>query len=323
MNQFLSALSDNAAIIAVAAVVLTLMAVAVTIARNYHNVPPNQVAVVSGRQRKIKSASDADSRRGYRVIRGGGFLLWPVLERVDYMSLNVMSFEVSARTVPDANGVLVSVTGIANVKVLSTEEALPLAIERFLGFQGERIERVAQENLESNLRAATVRLCHERCTMALSVRELAGFVAGGLGFRFRLCRRGRSDAPLRDALSLQLLRLTFLLTSNAFRFADTLGGLGLGISGDELHLLRRVRLNERRVAFSLGLHDDRGLELGFPTLALERLQACLRFDLRLLSRDPRRIDARLLLLCRDLRNERDARIGRRDLRFVVRDREIA
>lgn|SRR3990167_1798125 len=135
---------DNMVIIAIAAVFFSLMAMAITYARNYHKVAPNQVAVISG-----KKSGD----KGYRVVTGGGFFLWPVLERIDYLFLNVMSFNVQVQDVPDAKGVLVDVTGVANVKIMSDSDNLPLAVERFLGKTPPEIQVVAKENLESNLRA--------------------------------------------------------------------------------------------------------------------------------------------------------------------------
>jgi flotillin len=134
--------------LAVLTLVATVMGIAFVVARYRHNVAPNQVAIVSGMSRKA-----GDGKVGYRVVAGGGFFLLPVMERVDYLSLNVMTFSIELEDAPDKNGAPVSVRAIANVKVLSTQEALPLAIERFLGMNMDAIQRFAKENLESNLRA--------------------------------------------------------------------------------------------------------------------------------------------------------------------------
>lgn len=167
----------NITIVMVMLVVLALIGVVATYAKNYHKVAPNQVAVISGRR---------SGERGYRVVTGGGFFLWPIFERIDYLFLNVMSFNVQVTDVPDANGVLVDVTGVANVKILSDQTNLPLAIERFLGKDMAHIQAVSKENLESNLRAivgtmTVEQLNQDRNTLQQRVMQEAVQDLGKLG----------------------------------------------------------------------------------------------------------------------------------------------
>lgn len=163
-------LMDQAAIIAIVALVAVFMGLLLTLTKNYHKVAPNQVAIISGRQRKLGT----EAKRGYRVVTGGSFFLYPVLERVDYLFLNVMTFQVQVQSVPDRSGVLVDVHGIANVKVQSDESSLALAVERFLGFDQAKIMNVAKENLESNLRSIVGTLTIEQ--MNQERQELQGKV---------------------------------------------------------------------------------------------------------------------------------------------------
>ncbi len=124
-------------------ILVALFAVVRTVARNWITVPPNAVAVVFGRRY---------GNKGYRVVTGGGFFRLPIIESVQWVDLSLISFAVVVKDVPDRNGVLVSVDGIANVKISSDEGKLLSAIERFLGRPNTEIERVAKENLEANLR---------------------------------------------------------------------------------------------------------------------------------------------------------------------------
>jgi hypothetical protein len=64
----------------------------------------------------------------------------------------LLSFGIEVRDVPDMNGVMINVSGIANVKISSVPERMFAAIERFLGKTGD-IPSVAKENLEGNLRS--------------------------------------------------------------------------------------------------------------------------------------------------------------------------
>ncbi|HEY4518601.1 MAG TPA: SPFH domain-containing protein [Candidatus Paceibacterota bacterium] len=149
--EFLKGLTASGMIIPIVVVVtlVAIFAIVLTFARNYIKVAPNMVAVVSGRSHKDAGGA----KRGYKVVTGGGFLKIPIFDLVQYLELSVMSILVEVKNAPDKDGALVSVRGVANVKILSDAKSLPLAIERFLGRKREEIETVARENLEGNLRA--------------------------------------------------------------------------------------------------------------------------------------------------------------------------
>lgn len=157
MELVTNLLSAGAIPLAIFIIIATFVALVVTWAKNYHTVPPNKVAVISGKKRKA-----GDGTLGYRVVSGGGFWKMPIVERVDYLDLNVMSFGLEVVNVPAANGALVTVRAIANVKVKSDAASVGLAIERFLGLKDEQIEAIAKENLESNLRAIVGALTIEK-----------------------------------------------------------------------------------------------------------------------------------------------------------------
>lgn len=117
--------------------------------RNYIKVPPNMVAVLSGRKRKL-----ADGRVvGYRLVRGGAALRIPLLEKVDYLSLNVFTIPLEIKRAYTLHGVPVSVKAIANVKIRSDEASLHAAAERFLGMSLQQIQQVIFQTLEGHLRS--------------------------------------------------------------------------------------------------------------------------------------------------------------------------
>ncbi len=68
-------------------VVLALFIAVALFSRNYIKVSPNVVAVFSGRKRKLPDGRVV----GYRMIKGGAALRIPLLEKIDYFSLNVMT----------------------------------------------------------------------------------------------------------------------------------------------------------------------------------------------------------------------------------------
>lgn len=128
---------------------LTVFIAAALFSRNYLKVPPNLVAVLSGRKRKL-----ADGRSvGYRMVRGGAALRIPLLEKVDYLSLNVLTIPLEIRRAYTLQGVPVSVKAVANVKIRSDEMSLHAAAERFLGMSHNDIQAVIFQTLEGHLRS--------------------------------------------------------------------------------------------------------------------------------------------------------------------------
>ncbi len=132
-----------------AAIVFVLMIVLWLISSNYIKVPPNEAAVFSGRKRKL-----GDGRTvGYRVVRGGAALRIPLLEKVDYLSLNLITIPLEIRRAYTVKGVPVSVKAVANVKIKGDDLSLQAASERFLGMTPPELQKVIFQTLEGHLRA--------------------------------------------------------------------------------------------------------------------------------------------------------------------------
>jgi len=135
--------------IIVALVILALIVGMALFSRNYVKVPPNAVAVFSGRKR-----TTADGRTvGYRMIKGGAAFRFPLLEQVDYLSLNVFTIPLEIKRAYTLKGVPISVKAVANVKIKSDDISLGAAAERFLGMSHEEIQRVIFQTLEGHLRS--------------------------------------------------------------------------------------------------------------------------------------------------------------------------
>ena len=138
-------------------IVIALFAVIRIVARNYVKVPPNKVAIFYGRKHTTKSGATI----GFNIVTGGAKVKIPILENVTYMDLNVFSIDLAVKGAPNKDGVLVNVRGVANVKVLSDENSLLAACERFLGMEPRQIQDIAFKNLEGHLRAIIGRLTVE------------------------------------------------------------------------------------------------------------------------------------------------------------------
>ncbi len=119
--------------------------------------PPNQIAVITGRAREMPDGTSI----GYRVLRGGRTLRWPIIEKVQYMDLNTIAIEVSVQNAYSKGAIPLNVQGIANVKLSSREGLLENSMERFLGRPAEYIPKLAKETLEANLRGVLATLTPE------------------------------------------------------------------------------------------------------------------------------------------------------------------
>ncbi|HVL69170.1 MAG TPA: SPFH domain-containing protein [Vicinamibacterales bacterium] len=136
-------------ILAALATVLAFFAAAFLFSRNYIKVSPNAVAVLSGRRRKLPDGRIV----GYRMVRGGAALRIPVLEKVEYLHLNVMTIPLEIRRAYTLKGVPVSVKAVANVKIRGDETSLQAAAERFLGMTPIEVQKVIFQTLEGHLRS--------------------------------------------------------------------------------------------------------------------------------------------------------------------------
>ncbi|HLA94639.1 MAG TPA: SPFH domain-containing protein [Pyrinomonadaceae bacterium] len=131
-------------VIVVAALIALML-----ISRNYIKVSPNQAAVISGRRRKLADGSVA----GYRLVRGGATLVFPFLEKVEYLDLNVITVPLATQRAYTVQGVPVSVKAVANVKIKGDDTSLRSASERFLGMPREQFHQLVFQTLEGHLRA--------------------------------------------------------------------------------------------------------------------------------------------------------------------------
>jgi flotillin len=136
-------------ILAVLATVLASLTAAYVFSRNYIKVSPNAVAVLSGRKRKLPDGRIV----GYRMVRGGAALRIPLLEKVEYLHLNVMTIPLEIKRAYTLKGVPVSVKAVANVKIRGDDTSLQASAERFLGMTHDQVQKVIFQTLEGHLRS--------------------------------------------------------------------------------------------------------------------------------------------------------------------------
>jgi len=142
------------ALIAIFGLLFVFLILAMVYSSRYKKVGPNEVLIISGRGTAIiDSTTGKTYRRSFRIVRGGGTFIWPVLERVDHLSLELMTIEVVTPNVYTLQGVPVTVDGVAQVKVGSDDVSMVTSSEQFLSKSTVEIQNVALQTLEGHLRA--------------------------------------------------------------------------------------------------------------------------------------------------------------------------
>ncbi len=135
-------------------------------ARRVHTVGPNEVLVISGRTEEP------------RFVTGGRAFVWPILERVDLLSLELISVPLQLRHIKTKDGGTASITAVAQVKIGSDERSLWTASIQLLSKSTEEIRQIAQEILSGNFKlilgittTETVQLDWE--ALAMKVQEVS------------------------------------------------------------------------------------------------------------------------------------------------------
>jgi flotillin len=110
---------------------------------------PNEIVIISGRQRKGPDGQSV----GYRILRGGRGFKRPLVESISRLSLNTRTIKINLAKVLCQGMIPVDIEGRANIKLAGrTEEGMENAIERFLGKSEDNVDKTAQQIIEGNLR---------------------------------------------------------------------------------------------------------------------------------------------------------------------------
>ncbi|MGD0614973.1 MAG: flotillin family protein, partial [Verrucomicrobiota bacterium] len=157
-------------------------------ASRYTKVGPNQVLVISGRKHHIVDPDGQARDVGFRVVKGGGVFVWPVFEKVDILSLELLTIDVQTPEVYTSKGVPVRVDGVAQVKVKGDDISIATAAEQFLSKGVDDIKNIAMQTLEGHLRAILGTMTVEdiyqnRDAFASKVQEVAAGDMANMGLQ--------------------------------------------------------------------------------------------------------------------------------------------
>ncbi|XP_047450102.1 flotillin-2-like [Mugil cephalus] len=144
---------------------------------NCLTVGPNEALVVSG------GCCGSDMKT---YIVGGWAWSWWLITDAQRLSLEIMTLQPRCEDVETAEGVAITVTGVAQVKVMTENDLLAIACEQFLGKSIMEIKYVLLQTLEGHLRSilgtlTVEQIYRDRDQFAKLVRDVAAPDVGRMG----------------------------------------------------------------------------------------------------------------------------------------------
>lgn len=151
ITDSLGALLRPALIVLIAVAILIVLRV---MASRYKKIPPNRIGIFFGRKYKWTDPTDDKVKvRGFRIVAGGGSLLWPFFEEFQELSTAAFQTSIGEKNIPNKDNVKISVDGIATCKISSAPEDLHNAAMAFLGKTEEHINAFVNNILIGHLRS--------------------------------------------------------------------------------------------------------------------------------------------------------------------------
>jgi flotillin len=134
-------------IIATIVIALVVFVQMIIVLSRYRKVGPNEALIVSGRKIRLP-----DGRvLGYRIVKGGGTFVFPIIERADTLSLEVVGVEMPRMRVQAAGGRGVEADCAGQVKIKSDDTSIVAAAEHFLKKNPDEIKNIVRPLLEQHL----------------------------------------------------------------------------------------------------------------------------------------------------------------------------
>ena len=130
--------------------VLTLLFIMAVLAKLFRKAGPHEALIIYG-------------LRGTRVVKGGGTIIYPMIEQCRELSLELMSFDVAPQqSLYSKQGVAVTIEAVAQIKVKSDPESIRTASEQFLTKRPEQREGLIRLVMEGHLRGIIGQLTVEQ-----------------------------------------------------------------------------------------------------------------------------------------------------------------
>ena len=138
---------DGVAVLPVFALIVIIVLLVAYLGSRYKVANVNEALIISGRQTKGETGE-----RRLKVVRGGGTIVYPLVNRVSRLHLTARQINVGLSDAVSRQGIKVSVQGVATVKIGGDEESILNAAERFVDRE-DQIDAIVKNVLEGSLRS--------------------------------------------------------------------------------------------------------------------------------------------------------------------------
>jgi flotillin len=108
----------------------------------------NEALIVAGQRDR-----GAEGRRELKVVRGGGVIVFPLVNKVGRLKLTARQINVNLSDAVTRQGIKVAVQGVATFKIGADDESIRNAAERFLEAKDEEVDSIVKNVLEGSLRS--------------------------------------------------------------------------------------------------------------------------------------------------------------------------
>ena len=130
--------------------ILALLFIMTVLAKLFRKAGPHEALIIYG-------------LRGTRIVKGGGTIIYPMIEQCRELSLELMSFDVAPQqSLYTKQGVAVTIEAVAQIKVKSDPESIRTAAEQFLTKRPEQREGLIRLVMEGHLRGIIGQLTVEQ-----------------------------------------------------------------------------------------------------------------------------------------------------------------
>jgi flotillin len=140
-------------LVLIGAIAVVIALIIILLATRYKKVGPNEALIISGGRKRSFTAADGTKQKvGYRYRLGGGTFVLPFIETADKLPMDVVTLNIKTSEVLTHGGVLIMAEASAQVKINSSDQAIHLAAEQFLGLGRDGIRDVAAHVVEGKMR---------------------------------------------------------------------------------------------------------------------------------------------------------------------------
>ncbi len=129
-------------------IIIVVVLIVSYIGSRYKVAGANEALIVSGQRDR-----GPDGRRNLKVVRGGGVIVLPLLNKVGKLKLTARQINVALSDAVTRQGIKVAVQGVATFKVGADDESIRNAAERFLEASNEEVDSIVKNVLEGSLRS--------------------------------------------------------------------------------------------------------------------------------------------------------------------------